>query len=60
MGPVLINAIKATLAHNYKPNSQPAYTLKRDLQRLGDLSNQQRIDVFEVKFFEYIPECVKK
>ena len=47
MGPVLINAIKATLAHNYKPNSQPAYTLKRDLQRLGDLSNQQRIDVFK-------------
>lgn len=47
MGPVLINAIKAALSHNYKPNAQPAYTLKRDLDRKGNLSNQERIDVFK-------------
>jgi hypothetical protein len=63
MGPVLINAIKATLAHNYKPNPQPAYILKRDLQRLGDLSNQQRIDVFKKGLKELlavVTELVKR
>jgi hypothetical protein len=63
MGPVLINAIKAAITHNYKPNPQPAYTLKRDLQRFGDLSNQQRIDVFKKGLKELlavVTELVKR
>jgi hypothetical protein len=43
----LLNSIKATLQHNYKPNPQPAYTSKRDIQNYGDYSNEQRIVMFK-------------
>jgi hypothetical protein len=43
----LLNSIKATLQHNYKPNLKPAYTSKRDIQNYGDYSNEQRILMFK-------------
>jgi putative NADH-flavin reductase len=58
----LLNSVKGVSNHNYKPNAKPAYTLKRDLQRYGDLTNQQRLDIFksEIKKFEKIVEALIK
>lgn len=47
-GPVLLNAINACLKHNYKPNPTPAFTLKSN----GDISNQERIDIFKKSLME--------
>jgi len=52
MGPVLLNAINACLKHNYKPNPKPAFTLKRDLESWGDISNQERINIFKKSLME--------
>ena len=58
----LLNSVKGASKHNYKPNAKPAYTSKRDLQRYGDLTNQQRLDIFksEIKKFEKIVEALIK
>lgn len=58
----LLNSVKGVSNHNYKPNAKPVYTLKRDLQRYGDLTNQQRLDIFksEIKKFKKIVEALIK
>ena len=58
----LLNSVKGASKHNYKPNAKPAYTSKRELQRYGDLTNQQRLDIFksEIKKFEKIVEALIK
>ena len=50
----LLNSVNGVLKHKYKPNAKPAYTLKRDLRDFGDLTNQQRLDIFkkELKKFK--------
>ena len=60
--PPLLNSVRGVLKHKYKPNAKPAYTLKRDLRDFGDLTNQQRLDIFkkEVKKFEKIVNALIK
>ena len=58
----LLNSVNGVLKHKYKPNAKPAYTLKRDLRDFGDLTNQQRLDIFkkELKKFKKIVEALIK
>lgn len=59
----LINSIKATLNHSYKPHPTPMYNTTSDLKRYGNISNQERIDKFK-KYLEVLlrtaEELVKK
>jgi hypothetical protein len=59
----LQNSIKAALQHDYKPNPQPAYTTKRELQLYGDYSNEERIKMFKNSLKELqrvVEDLIKK